>query len=168
MYNQIALQTRRESDAYRQWAKEFSWKLYTLGAVWFAIAGAWYSFGAWPAATKQVMFARPWVLLTAATAAAPALPWLLLLVARRGQGGIGRGWASLVGLAQFGVLGINAASRQLVQHLEFSPYFDIWKQPTATQWSPLLIFLVVFVLGLGLVAWMIYQVGKLPAESDVA
>ena len=33
---------------------------------------------------------------------------------------------------------------------------------------PLLIFLVVFVLGLGLVAWMIYQVWNLPTESDIA
>jgi hypothetical protein len=157
---------RRESDAYRQWAKGFSWKLYSLGALWFAVAGAWYSFGAWPAATKQVMFARPWVLLTAATAAAPALPWLLLLVARRGQGGIGRGWASLVGLAQFGVLGINAASRQVVQHLEIRSYYDIVRQRADVQWSPLVIFLVLFLLGLGLVAWMIQQVRKLAPEPE--
>jgi hypothetical protein len=156
----------RESDAYRQWAKAFSWKLYTLGAVWFAAAGSWYSFGTWPAATKHAMFLSPWVLLTAATAAAPALPWLLLLVARGRGGEIGRGWASLVGLAQFGVLGINAASRQVVQHLEISPYYNIVRQSPDVQWSPLVIFLVVFLLGLGLVAWMIQQVRNLPPEAE--
>ena len=71
------------------------------------------------------------------------------MLARKREAEISTGWASLIGLAQFGVLGINAASRQVVQHLEFGPYFDIWKQPTATQWAPLLIFLVAFVLGLG-------------------
>jgi hypothetical protein len=114
------------------------------------------------------MFLSPWVLLTAATAAVPALPWLLLLVARRRQGEISRGWASLVGLAQFGVLGINAASRQVVQHLEIRPYYDIVRQPTDVQWSPLVIFLIIFLLGLGLVAWMIQQVRKLPPEQEAA
>ena len=114
------------------------------------------------------MFQSPLVVLTVATATAPGLVWVLLHLVRKREAEISTGRASLIGLAQFGVLGINAASRQVVQHLEFSPYFDIWKQPTAMQWSPLLIFLVVFVLGLGLVAWMIYQVWKLPAQSDIA
>jgi hypothetical protein len=158
----------RESPAYRVWARDFAWKLYTLGAAWFALAGAWYSIGAWTLETKHVMFQSPWAVLTVVTAAAPALVWVLLWLARTREGGVRVGWASLIGLAQFAVLGVNAASRQLVQHLEFSPYFDIWKQPTATQWSPLLIFLVVFVLGLGLIAWMVYQVRKLPAQPDIA
>jgi hypothetical protein len=159
---------RRESDAYRQWAKEFSWKLYSLGALWFVIAGAWYSFGTWPAATKHAMFLSPWVLLTAVTAVAPVLPWMLLLAARRRQGEIGCGWAALLGLAQFGVLGINAASRQVVQHLEIRPFYNIAQQPTDVQWSPLLIFLIAFLLGLGLVAWMIQQVRSLPPEQEAA
>ena len=157
---------RRESPAYRAWVKNFAWKLYTLGTAWFAIAGAWYSIGAWTPETQRTMFQSSWVVLTVATAAAPGLVWALLFVARKRAHEISTGWASLIGLAQFGVLGINAASRQVVQHLEFGPYFDIGKQPTATQWAPLLIFLTVFVLGLGIVAWMIYQVWKLPAEPD--
>ena len=62
------------------------------------------------------------------------LPWLLLW---RGQGTVpsfvaegrktgmslvGHGFASLVALAQFGVLGLNAVSRQVVQNLELSRY----------------------------------------------
>jgi hypothetical protein len=158
----------RESAAYRAWAKDFAWKLYTFGAAWFALAGAWYSIGEWTPETQRAMFQSAWVVLTVATAIAPGLGWVLLRLARNREGQIGTVRASLIGLAQFGVLGVNAASRQVVQHLEFGPYFDIWKQPTATQWAPLLIFLVVFILGLGLVAWMIYQVWKLPAERDSA
>ena len=158
---------RRESPAYRSWAKGVAWKLYAFGAAWFALAGTWYSIGEWPPETRRAMFQSPLLALTAATAAAPALTWGLLYFVRKREGQISRGWASLIGLAQFGVLGLNAASRQVVQHLEFEPYFDLWKQPTATQWAPLLIFLTAFVLGLALVAWMIYQVAKLPTEPDV-
>ena len=154
----------RERAAYRDWAKDFAWKLYAFGAVWFAFAGVWY-LGTWTPETQRVMFQSAWAVLTVATAAAPGLVWGLLSVFRK-RAAITAGWASLIGLAQFGVLGINAASRQVVQHLEFRPYFDVGKQATATQWLPLLIFLTVFVLGLGLVAWMIYQVWKLPAKAD--
>jgi hypothetical protein len=159
---------RRESPAYRAWAKDFSWKLYAVGAVWFAVAGAWYSLGTWTPETKQTMFRSAWVVLTLVTAIAPAGVWVMLWLAGKREGEIGRGRASLIGLAQFGVLGINAASRQVVQHLEIGPYFDIMHQRTETQWAPLAIFLVLFVLALGLVAWMIYQVARLPAKPDTA
>ena len=59
------------------------------------------------------------------------LAWLLLLLAGRSGGRVGRRWASLVGLAQFGVLGINAASRQVVQHLEIGADYNIVRQPPA-------------------------------------
>jgi hypothetical protein len=158
---------RRESDAYRTWAKEFAWKLYTVGMAWFAVVGVWYSLGTWTAATKAAMFQSPWVVLTVVTAIAPGAVWALLWHSRNRTGQISPRNAALIGLAQFGVLGINAASRQVVQHLESGPYCNLLNQPTATQWSPLVIFLAVFVLGLGLVAWMIWQVAKLPAKPDV-
>ena len=54
-----------------------------------------------------------------ATAVAPGLPWLLLWPCE-GEAAVGRGLASLLGLVQFAVLGINAVSRQVVQNLELS------------------------------------------------
>ncbi len=76
--------------------------------------------------------------------------------------------ASLIGLVQFAVLGINAVSRQVVQNLELNSVakFSITKQPEAVQWSPLVFFLAVFVLGLAVVAWMIFQVAKLPPQTE--
>ena len=81
-----------------------------------------------------------------------------------------RAAASLMGLVQFAVLGINAISRQVVQNLELNSVasFSITKQPEAVQWSPLVFFLAVFVLGLAVVAWMIFQVAKLPPENPRA
>lgn len=157
---------RRESENYCDWAKRFAWRLYLGGVAWFAVAGAWYSFGTWTPATKQAMFHGPWIVLTAVTAVAPGTVAALLWLARTREGPIGRGWASLVGLAQFGVLGINAASRQFVQHLEVAPYYNITRQSTETQWSALILFLIVFFFGLGVVAWMIRQVAILPSQPD--
>jgi hypothetical protein len=159
---------RRESPEYRAWAKGLAWKLYTAGAVWFAAAGSWYVFGTWSTEVRQAMFAWPLIVLTAATALAPGLPWLMLWRARQGEGENGRVWASLVGLAQFGVLGINAISRQAVQNLELQPYFDVTKQPTEVQWAPMVMFLAAFVAGLAVVVWMIVQVARLPAVADEA
>jgi hypothetical protein len=156
----------RESREYRAWAKNFAWKLYTCGAAWFLVAGTWYSFGTWSMDTRQKMIWSGWIVLTAATAVAPAGPWLLLWLGRGRGEEPARGAAALLGLAQFGVLGINAVSRQMVQHLEIRPYFDVLQQATQTQWAPLLIFLALFVAGLAVVAWMVYQVAKLPPAAD--
>jgi hypothetical protein len=155
---------RGESGQYRLWAKQFAWRLQTIGVVWFAAAGSWYAFGAWPDATRQEMLHWPWVVLTIVTALAPGLPWLLLWRSRQREGEINRGAAALIALAQFGVLAVNAVSRQVVQHIEIRPYFDILTQPTETQWTALAVFLAAFVVGLGVVVWMIRQVVRLPAK----
>jgi hypothetical protein len=160
---------RRESPEYRAWARRFSLKLYTAGIVWFAAAGSWYVFATWSPELRTAMFHWPWVVLTVFTALAPGLPWLLIWRARNGED-IGRGLASLVALAQFGMLGCNAVSRQVVQNLELSRYYDIFdphQAPEAVQWSPLVFFLAAFVLGLAVVVWMIAQVAKLPPEGTV-
>ena len=108
----------------------------------------------------------PLLPLTVLTAIAPGLPWLLLMTA--GWCPAKRATAAAVALGQFGVLGVNAASRQVVQNLNLKPYLDVAAQPTDVQWGPLWMFLIAFVIGLGVVGWMIWQVrnhcpvGKLP------
>jgi len=182
----------RESADYRRWAQSAALMLYSVGIVWFAVAGSWYVFGTWLPEVWSTMSHGPLLILTVLTALSPGLPWLLILAiwrsgataglsssaegtvgqANRGshqiaQDGVpGRGLALLVGLAQFGVLGINAVSRQIVQELELGlpGYFDVSAQPVQTQWSPLIVFLILLVLGLAVVAWMIAQVVKVSAH----
>jgi hypothetical protein len=157
---------RRERPEYRRWAQRFAWKLYTAGVIWFALCGSWYV-AHWPADLRTAMLQWPLVLLTAATAVAPGLPFLLLLVfGRKADGEPSRLIATLVGLAQFGVLGINAVSRQIVQNFEIGRYFQVLDQATDVQWSPLVLFLVVFALGLGVVAWMLAQVVKAERQTS--
>ena len=156
----------RESDDYHRWARRFAWKLYLLGIAWFAAAGSWYVFGTWSAATKEVMLKQPWIVLTAATAIAPGVAWLLLLLSGRSGGRVGRPLAALVGVVQFGVVLLNAVSRQIVQHLEIGATYNILEQPARVQWAPLAIFLAVTALALFVVGWLIFQVARLPAKTD--
>jgi cytochrome bd-type quinol oxidase subunit 2 len=156
----------QESDEYRRWAAGFAPKLITPGLVWFAVTGAWYIFGTLPADVRAMLLSRPLVILTVLTALGPGLPWLLIVAQRQG---ITRRLAFLTGLAQFGVLALNAISRQVVQNAELSRFLDVTAEPVNMQWSPLIVFLVLFVAGLGVVAWMVSKViavaGKARAQA---
>ncbi len=126
-------------EAYNRWAWGFARKLYTIGLLWAAAAGAWYVFGTWPDELRRTMFQRPLLPLTVLTAIATGLPWALLMTA--GWCPAKRATAAAIALCQFGVLGVNAASRQVVQNLNLKPYLDVTAQPTDVQWGPLWMFL---------------------------
>jgi hypothetical protein len=144
--------------AYRRWAIGFARTLYTVGTIWFATAGTWYVFGTWSSEVRTEMFSGPMVLLTLAAAGSCGLPWLLLMTG--GLDSKPKGTAALVALCQFGVLGANAASRQVVQNANLRPFVDVASQPIAPQWGPMAMFLIVFILGLAVIGWMIAQVIK--------
>ncbi len=151
--------TRGTTDeAYQRWAWRFARRLYTVGMLWAAAAGWWYVFHAWPTNLRDTMFQWPMVLLTVATAVAPGLPWLLMMTA--GLCSAKRATVAAIAFSQFGVLAVNAVSRQIVQNINLKPFLDVSAQPTDVQWSPLAMFLIVFVVGLLVVGWMIAQVIK--------
>jgi hypothetical protein len=144
-------------EAYRRWAIGFARKLYAFGMIWAAAAGTWYVFGTWSTALWATMFEWPLLPLTAATAIAPGLPWALMMTADRYAAR--RSTVAAIALCQFGVLGINAVSRQVVQNTNLRQVsFDVSAQPLDVQWGPLAMFLVVLVIGLVVVAWMIGRV----------
>ena len=163
-------------DDYRRWAWARARRLYTIAAIWFAAAGSWYVFGTWPNELQAKMFSKLLLPLTMATAAAPGLPWLVLM--GLGPGGrlrklqlpdvgmsAARGAAALLALCHVGVLAVNAVSRQVVQNIDLKPYLDVLGQHETVQWGPLVMFLVVFVIGLVAVAWMVAQVVKCPSAD---
>lgn len=154
---------RRESSEYKSWASGFALTLYTVGLIWFAVMGSWYVFSTWAPEVREQMFSGVLMIVTMLTALGPGLPWLLILFQRRR---ITQTLAILTGLAQFGLLGLNAISRQIVQNIELSQFLDVTAEPVNLQLSPVIVFLVLFVLGLGVVAWMIEKV--LQAEREPA
>lgn len=145
----------KETDDYRQWARGLALKVYSAGLAGFAVFGAWYVFGTWPSDLVQRMLDWPWLPLTVGTAVVPGLPWLFVIAHRLRPS---RWMAGAVALGQVGVLGLNAVTRQAVQNIELEPFLDVTAESVATQWSPLVVFLLLFVAGVGVMAWMVRQV----------
>jgi len=145
----------------RIWAARFAPRLHALGAVWFAAAGAWYIFGAMPEAGRAALTAGPWLPVTALTAAGPAAVWTLLALGARRAARAGTPPGRVAGIAalvaQFAVLALNAVSRQVVQNAELAPHVDVAARPVTTHTGPLVLFLVLFVAGLGVVVWLVRQ-----------
>ena len=105
------------------------------------------------------MFGWPVLPLTAITAAAPGL-LLAWLIWRRNEpllgplGPVGWVWRSSACWAS------TPSVAKWCRTWNCVPYLDVAQQPTAVQWSPLLVFLALFAVGLGVVAWMVLQVVK--------
>jgi hypothetical protein len=163
----LAFFYKKAPEEYKAWAWKFSKKLYTHGMAWTVATGSWYVFGTWNEELCRTMFRWPLVILTALTAVATGLPWLLIVTEKRCAAKL----PLVIGiaLAQVGVMALNAISRQIVQNLNINwsvkvttggefHILDRLDQTAATQWSPLAMFLVVFVLGLIVLGWMIRQV----------
>jgi hypothetical protein len=153
-----------ESKDYKEWALSFALKLYTGGLIAVAVTGSLYIFVTLPAPIRSQILSMPLLILTVLTAIGGGLPWLLIAGSQKR---FNRGMALLVGLAQFGVLGLHATSRQIVQNLELAPYLDVTAEPVNLQLSPMIVFLVLFAAGVGVIVWMIAQVAKAHAQPVV-
>jgi hypothetical protein len=156
---------RKEDDDYRQWAARFAYKPYLIGLLWYGISSLWYIFGTWPNDLQNLMLSGNWLILTALTAAMPVVTWIILLATSR-KGRVARHLGLLIGLAQFLVLTTNAISRQVVQNAELARYFDVTDETVRTQWSPLFVFLGLFLIGIGVIIWMLRQLVVARREMD--
>jgi hypothetical protein len=154
---------RKAAEEYKRWIWKFAKIVYTVGMIWAAAAGTWYVFGTWSEELRKTMFSFPTVLLTVLTALAPGLPWIMIATENRCPAK--RPLVAGIALAQLGVLGINAVSRQVVQNINLSAVFDVFSQKIEVQWGPMAMFLVAFVIGLGILAWMLAQVVKSTANQ---
>lgn len=56
---------------------------------------------------------------------------------------------------------VMAFMRDSVRTGYLAPYFDVAKTPVQIQWSPLLFFLLTLVVGLGVIAWMLFKVSAI-------
>jgi hypothetical protein len=144
------------SDEYKAWAGRFAFKFFTLGMAWFAVMGSWYIFGAIDNYTLDRLHSNPIMYAVfVLTAISPGLAWIAMFLQRNGMK---RGITIMAASGQLVVLTLNAISRQWVQNTELLRYQDVSKGTVNMQWSPMIIFLVLFVVGLGVVAWMIAKV----------
>ncbi|MCS7306640.1 MAG: hypothetical protein NZ602_16220 [Thermoguttaceae bacterium] len=149
-----AWRASQPSDPYRNWVTGTSWKLYLAGAVGFAIFGSWY-LHTWSAEVRAAMFSWPMVVLTVLTAISPGPVWLGLGWSAWQGRPPGRTLAVGLALGQLAVLALNATSRQVVQNLELGRFYAVSQQPQSIQWSPMVVFLLLFVLGAAVLGWML-------------
>ncbi len=73
------------------------------------------------------------------------------------------GWIPAVGAAGAGFLATTMAviARDGIRDLTLlAKGFDVWQQPVAANWQVVIIFLLLFVAGLGVIGWMVYVFAK--------
>lgn len=145
----------REKEDYRRYAARFALALYSIGLALFVGFGSWYIFGTRPDAFSMALKNPIMRIIFSLTAISPGLPWLLIVLQRNRPV---RWLSALVGIAQFGVVALNATSRQWLQNVELAPYADLAARPVDLQTSALIVFLILFAIGLGISAWMIAKV----------
>jgi len=145
----------RESEDYRRYSGRFAFGMYTIGILAFAGFGSWYIFGAISGIAEEMLQHSVMRILFPLTAISPGLPWLLLLLQRNNPS---RRIAAFVGFAQFGVIALNAVSRQWVQNRELAPLADLANRPVDLQLGGIILFLVLFAGGLALVGWMAVKI----------
>ncbi len=155
-FDSAYLRRGETSEDYRKWAASFAFLLYAVGMLWFAAMGSWYVFGAMEKSTVAEIVKHPvFTLLFGLTAVSPGIVFLILLVGRKG---LTKKSVIAAALLQLIVLSLNAVSRQWVQNTEISRYEDVAALPVNTQWSPMIIFLILFLFGIGVVGWMVAKI----------
>lgn len=144
-----------ETEGYRKYAAKFSAMLYTVGLLWFVGFGSWYIFGTEMEMARKALANPVMKIVFPLTAVSPGLVWLLIMLQRKEPK---RRLAALAGAAQFGVIALNAVSRQWVQNMHIAPYADLGAKKVDPQNSALIVFLLLFVGGLALIVWMLGKV----------
>ena len=145
----------RDEEDYRHYARRFSFLLYSAGLLLFIAFGSWYIFGTRPFALPLAIKSPIMRIIFPLTMLSPGLPWLLLVFQRKG---LSLKLATLTGFAQFGVIVLNSTSRQWLQNVELSSYANLAARPVDLQLGALIVFLAMFAVGLGLIAWMLSKV----------
>lgn len=157
-----AMLAGHETDDYRKWTRGFAPQLYTAALVVYGIGGLLYA-NSWDAGLRDYMTAGSALPFAALAAIGPAIPLGLLWLGRNAaKAGL---W---VIIAQFLVLGLHAIARQLAQNFRLAPYLDIAADPVKMQVGPLVMFLVSFVLGLGVLGWIIAKLVQANRKAVVS
>jgi len=144
----------RESAEYRSWAGGAARNVALIGLLLFAVGGFPYIFVSTSEAIRTALFSPPHIVFTVLAMALPVVA--AALVVAGGRAGLGLAW--LTAFVMFLAVGANAIVRQEVQNLRLAEYVNFAAEPVNTQLSPLILFLVLFVAGLGVLAWMVAKV----------
>ena len=156
VFDAVFFRRRDTSDDYRKWAGKFAFAFYTLGIVVYAVMGSWYIFGALGESVLSPIVQSPFMkILFPVTAISPGLVWIALFIQRKG---LRKATTITAGILQVFVITSNVVDRQWVQNEEIFKFENVSKLPVQVQWSPMIVFLLLFVIGLTVVGWMIAKI----------
>jgi hypothetical protein len=161
-----AFLARRERPDYRLWAGRASMAVSTSGLAIFGLFGAWYVFGRLTPGLLAEAIGKPIpAVLFLLAAGLPAVTCVLLVAQPKPPT---RLVAGLAGGVQFLALAANASARQWVQNAELARYLDVAAEPVRLEWSPLVLFLLLFVAGLGVVVWLLRRIAEVHRREAAA
>ena len=152
----------QQSTDYCKYVNKFSSTLYTIGLIWMFGSGSWYILGALSDQIFNQAMQTSWVKIIFGLAGFSAIvPWLWLIVKSNFESPSSV-W--VIVCLQLIVIVSNAISRQWVQIAEIERFMPLSRDPVNWQWSPLIVFLVLFISSLFVIAWMVRRIVKLPPQ----
>jgi hypothetical protein len=149
-------------NKFKEWINKLSLKLYAFGTLGYWVIGAWYLFGATLPLLKPETISKNLYLLMGITALSPIIPLILILQKHQN---ITKSNTILIAAMQLIVIALNAISRQVIQNLQLLPFLDVTKEKVSPQINIMLIFLITFVTGIGIIVYMIKQIINVKGEQ---
>ena len=138
--------TKEVPTNYRQWTTTLALFMTFLGAA--ILTGTEYMAKGGPYAALAVAYPYfGWVLVLACAV------FVALLLAKI----VSSKFVAIAVTLHFLTLASFAVIRQIGQNAGMATFIDVSQQPEKVQWDPLIAFLVCFVLGLGVIVWMVVQ-----------
>ncbi len=148
---------KKEDIKYKLWIAKFALITYIVGIFFYVIFGSLYIFITIDNESRRLMLTMPVSVITWLTAFSPSLPFLLILSQFNG---LRKFYSFCAILFHLVVLSLNSISRQLLQNLELNRYFDVTSEPVNLQSSPMIIFLVLFILTLSIGIYLLTKKSK--------
>lgn len=162
-FDAVFFKRKDTSEDYRRWAARFVFLLYLVGLIWFVAMGTWYMYHLLERGIVLEAVRHPFMnFIFNLTAVSPGAVLIVLYTMRKG---LKQRIVILAAILQVVVLSLNAVSRQWMQNFEVFRYEDVSKLPVNIQWSPMIVFLILFVIGLAVVGWMIAKIAAVEKEA---
>lgn len=156
LWDQIWL-WKNPPEEYVRWSNRFIQWMAVFGTFLFLVAGSHYLFGALPDEARAAMLQWPRLLSTLAAASGPILSTVAILYVVRRNLPPTPFQTLLPLVAQLFSLTVNAIARQTLQCWELGAFYPLSNMSVRTELSPLFLFVGTLVVGIFVIAWMVWR-----------
>ena len=151
--------TGEKEDAYRKWTISYAARISWIGLILSVGAFGYYFWLLDGDEGMKFLFQFPWCIFPILVILFPLVPAVFLAQLSRSNRIRPLFLTGLI-FGEIGLLGCFVVTRQLIQNAQVGQFLQVELLPVAVQWSPLIVFLVVFVLGTCVIAWIVRQIAK--------